>query len=86
MSATELTRAERLELFGQVLAVLLPLKITRTPPAKDGSQKTTGWSFASVCWASRIVRDADAVLAKDFSSAAPGAPPAANEESDATPF
>lgn len=44
-----------------VFGALVPLKITRCPPARDGSQKSASPDFATAVWACRYVRTLEKV-------------------------
>jgi hypothetical protein len=61
----KLTPADRVQLLGQITAALIPLKITTTPAAKDGTWKTASKDFATACWALKYLRSLEYVLERE---------------------
>lgn len=66
----KLSDSDRLELLGKIVGALIPLQITRTSPAKDGTRKPASWDFATACWANRFLDSIEYVLEKEEEKAA----------------
>lgn len=81
-----LSDPDRVFLLGQITAALIPLKITNTPPAKDGTRKEASKDFATACWALRYLKSLEYVLERDEQPAtSSGAAPTPSPDAD-VPF
>jgi hypothetical protein len=61
----KLSQPERIQLLGQITAALIPLKITNTPPASDGTWKEASKDFATACWALKYLHSLEYVLERE---------------------
>ena len=79
----KLTDPDRVYLLGRIVAAFVPLKPTRTPPARDGSSKEATVDFATACWSLKYLRSLEYVLEKEEE---PKASSAVSSDADRIPF
>lgn len=61
----KLTDADRVALFVAALPAVIALKLTTSPPAKDGSTKKVSIDFAAAVWTKRYVETLAKVIEED---------------------
>lgn len=61
----KLTDADKLSIFNAALTGLVSQRISKCPPARDGTQKNANVPFATACWALSFARAAVYVIEKE---------------------
>ena len=78
----KLSPGQRADIMAELVAALIPWKLTKAPPNREGVAKEVSAPFAAACWAKRYLEAIEDVLGKDEpeSSPPPTETPAARKQ------